>query len=88
MAREVSESSYEYLLAEMLSINKLYSDDEDHASKRVEHMGYEIGFRYIEKILPQSKFIGNEPLDIVKFLCKEFWEELFKKKVLFNFTKI
>lgn len=30
------------------------------------------------------KFIGSEPLDVIKFICKEFWEELFKKKV-FNF---
>lgn len=25
--------------------------------------------------------MGTEPLDIVKFVCKEFWEEVFKKKI-------
>lgn len=52
--------------------------------KQREHMGYEIGFRYIEKIFPQLKFIGSEPLDIMKYICTEFWEELFKKKVRYN----
>ncbi len=29
----------------------------------------------------QQKLLGTEPLDIVKFICKEFWEQIFKKKV-------
>jgi len=37
--------------------------------------------RLTEKIAAYQKFIGTEPLDLVKFICKEFWEEVFKKKV-------
>lgn len=27
------------------------------------------------------KFIGTDALDLMKFICKEFWEEAFRKKV-------
>ncbi len=38
-------------------------------------------FSLIEKTSNNHKFIGVEPLDVVKFVCKEFWEEIFRKKV-------
>jgi len=37
--------------------------------------------RILEKISFNAKFIGTDPLDLVKFICKEFWEEVFRKKV-------
>jgi hypothetical protein len=27
------------------------------------------------------KFVGVDALDLIKFICKEFWEEVYKKKV-------
>ena len=44
-------------------------------------MGYDVGYRYVEKIVANQFLIGTEPLDIVKYLCKEFWEDIFKKKI-------
>ena len=44
-------------------------------------MGYEIGFRYVENISGQQKLIGRDPLDLMKFICKDLWEELFRKKI-------
>jgi hypothetical protein len=41
--------------------------------------------RWIEKLASGHKFIGTDPLDLIKFICKEFWEELFKKKVRQSF---
>ena len=38
-------------------------------------------YSLIEKTSNNHKFIGVEPLDVVKFVCKEFWEEIFRKKV-------
>ena len=40
-----------------------------------------LSFRYAEKIVANQKFTSTEPLDLMKFICKEFWEEVFKKKV-------
>lgn len=39
-------------------------------------------FRLIERLTNGHKFIGSDPLDLIKFICKEFWEEIFKKKVI------
>jgi hypothetical protein len=36
--------------------------------------------RYIEKIA-QHRPLVSDPLEVVKFVCKDFWEEVFKKKV-------
>lgn len=30
----------------------------------------------------------SDPLEIVKFVCKDFWDEVFKKKVLFLFLRL
>lgn len=38
-------------------------------------------FRIVDKVVANFKFSGTEPLDLVKFLCKDFWEEIFQKKV-------
>jgi hypothetical protein len=46
------------------------------------HLTPSISSRLVAKIVANStKYIGTEPLDLVKFICKEFWEEVFKKKV-------
>ena len=83
MSKEISESAFEYLLAEILSLKPQKQQNEDELSIHLEKMGYEIGYRYIEKICPTQKALSSEHLDIVKFVCKDLWEELFKKKVIF-----
>lgn len=42
---------------------------------------YIIYVRLVEKLAAQNRYIGNDSLDVVKFICKEFWEFLFRKKV-------
>lgn len=90
--RLVSESAYEYLLSEVLAMNPPlrpdlagHATDEASASammvERLDAMGYDVGYRYVEKAVAHQYFIGTEPLDIVKFICKEFWEDIFRKKV-------
>ena len=37
-------------------------------------------FRYVEK-LAQNRPLMSDPLDIVKFVCKDFWDDVFTKKV-------
>jgi hypothetical protein len=98
--REVSESCYEYLLAELLahaaptaapsSSSSPSSSGEAVPSNeqteggvqfQLESLGYDVGYRYCEKLVANQRFASTETLDTVKFLCKEFWEEVFKKKV-------
>ncbi len=83
--KEISESAFEFLLAEILDLpvtpSSPQEDNNTALCQRLDSMGYDIGYRYVEKILSTQKLLGSEPLDVVKFICKEFWEEVFKKKV-------
>jgi trafficking protein particle complex subunit 6 len=47
----------------------------------VDKMGYDVGYRLMEKALLTEKFLGLEELDYMKFICKDFWEELYGKKI-------
>eukprot|EP01039_Chlorochromonas_danica_P006179 gene6179-6814_t len=81
--REVSESAFEYLLGEILNLEapKHANDTSTATTERLEAIGYDVGYRLIERLTNGHKFIGSDPLDLIKFICKEFWEEIFKKKV-------
>lgn len=39
-------------------------------------------YRYIERIAEgQTKVLDSDPLDVIKFVCKDFWEAVFRKKI-------
>jgi hypothetical protein len=46
-------------------------------------MGYDIGYRLIERNAENQKVLDSfgEPLDAVKYICKDFWEAVFRKKI-------
>ena len=110
----VSESSYEYLLSELMALGKPSSTTASATGgssssslgggstkgvgsttgpggeqspvdvemvQRLEAMGYDVGYRYVERAVANQYLIGTEPLDVVKYICKEFWEEIFRKKI-------
>lgn len=50
------------------------------ASAALEAIGVRVGRQLIERItVDRPRF--NEPLEVIKFICKEFWAELFQKQV-------
>jgi hypothetical protein len=101
----VAESSYEYLLSEILALSppgtssSVSSAGAARASslttapggepsqadtdmiQRLDAMGYDVGYRYVEKVVANQFLLGIEPLDIIKYICKEFWEDIFRKKI-------
>jgi hypothetical protein len=81
--KEVAESGFEYLLGEILSLDYPMPSNDQAAeeTRRLENIGYEVGYRMIERLNNNYKFIGTDPLDIIKFICKDFWEEIFRKKI-------
>jgi hypothetical protein len=83
--REVSESAFEYLLGEILGLPRKdnLSDADQKSSMLVmlDTIGYDVGYKYVERTVSPAKPLGSEPIDAMKFVCKEFWEEVFKKKV-------
>lgn len=64
----------------------------ENAAAKMERLGYDVGYRLVER-LAQNKPMApasssqNKPtpamiqLEAVKFICKEFWTEVFRKQI-------
>jgi len=73
--RQVAESSLEFLLGELMQIE---------STSALDNIGYDVGYRCVERVLSRQKTTlsaNAEPLDLVKMVCKDFWEEVFQKKI-------
>mmetsp|Transcript_3533 Transcript_3533/g.4915 ORF Transcript_3533/g.4915 Transcript_3533/m.4915 type:complete len:251 (+) Transcript_3533:29-781(+) len=65
----------------------------ERAAAKMEKMGYDVGYRFVERLAqsktltPTSRGNGEAPsiamvqLEAVKFICKEFWIEIFRKQI-------
>lgn len=69
----VTESVLELLLAELSIGGKSAAAMELH--------GYEVGYRFLERSLQARPMRGGDHLEVMKFICKEFWHDLFGKHV-------
>ncbi|TDH69327.1 hypothetical protein CCR75_003937 [Bremia lactucae] len=47
---------------------------------KLEAMGYDVGCRYAERAARERPRM-IEPLDVIKFVCKDFWIAIFKKQI-------
>jgi len=56
------------------------NDNKELCVSRLEHMGYNTGFRFVEKATKDWQRFKDE-LDVMKFVCKEFWSAVFKKQI-------
>ena len=82
MGRDVSESCVESLLTEMVSsyCTRFYADKPDLAARRIEAIGYQVGHQLSERYtMERPRF--SDHLEAIKFICKDFWSELFKKQI-------
>lgn len=48
--------------------------------KKLEAAGYEVGRRYAERISRDKERL-TEMIDIIKFLCRDFWQDVFRKPI-------
>ena len=48
-------------------------------STNQEKQGYETGYRIVEQM--SERRLGTDPLEVMKFLCKELWFGMFGKQV-------
>ncbi|XP_033115833.1 trafficking protein particle complex subunit 6b-like [Anneissia japonica] len=55
-------------------------DDIDSCITKLEAMGYRVGQSLIERVLKEAPRFKDE-LDVMKFICKDFWSSIFKKQV-------
>ncbi|XP_057961041.1 uncharacterized protein LOC131153037 [Malania oleifera] len=82
MGREVSESCVDSLLTEMVSSysNHFYANKPELAARRIEAIGYQVGHQLSERYtMERPRF--SDHLEAIKFICKDFWSELFKKQI-------
>ncbi|XP_010276960.1 PREDICTED: trafficking protein particle complex subunit 6B-like isoform X2 [Nelumbo nucifera] len=82
MGREVSESCVDNLMIEMVSAycNRFYSTKPELAARRIEAIGYQVGHQLSERYtMERPRF--SDHLEAIKFICKDFWAELFKKQI-------
>ncbi|KAL5156043.1 Bifunctional 3-dehydroquinate dehydratase/shikimate dehydrogenase, chloroplastic [Glycine soja] len=82
MVREVSESCVDSLLTEMVACycNRFYANKPELAARRIEAIGYQVGHQLSERYtMERPRFTDH--LEAIKFICKDFWSELFKKQI-------
>ncbi|KAK2977370.1 hypothetical protein RJ640_013349 [Escallonia rubra] len=82
MGKEVSESCVESLLTEIVSSygTRFYANKPDLAARRIEAIGYQVGHQLSERYtMERPRF--SDHLEAIKFICKDFWSELFKKQI-------
>eukprot|EP00002_Diphylleia_rotans_P036658 TRINITY_DN8101_c0_g1_i2.p1 TRINITY_DN8101_c0_g1~~TRINITY_DN8101_c0_g1_i2.p1 ORF type:complete len:114 (-),score=23.49 TRINITY_DN8101_c0_g1_i2:47-388(-) len=91
--KEVAESSFEFLHIELVhylerrhkQVATEHKDDNDLISletpyTKLELMGFRVGQRLIERMCRDHPRF-NDNLEIIKYICKEVWNELFKKQI-------
>ncbi|KAK3023681.1 hypothetical protein RJ639_043562 [Escallonia herrerae] len=82
MGKEVSESCVESLLTEIVSLygTRFYANKPELAARRIEAIGYQVGHQLSERYtMERPRF--SDHLEAIKFICKDFWSELFKKQI-------
>ena len=56
------------------------SPEKEKALADLEHIGFNAGYRLIEKLTREYPNFKDE-LDLMKFVCKDFWTCVFKKQI-------
>ncbi|KAJ3042025.1 Trafficking protein particle complex subunit 33 [Rhizophlyctis rosea] len=82
--RFVSEAALDFLVMEMVQQMHQFPDgtevDKEASYFKLETLGYRVGAALVEKFTKdRPRFLDN--LDVVKFICKEFWLTIFKKQI-------
>ncbi|TYJ00923.1 hypothetical protein E1A91_A13G118500v1 [Gossypium mustelinum] len=60
--------------------NRFYANKPELAARRIEAIGYQVGHQLSERYtMERPRF--SDHLEAIKFICKDFWFELFKKQI-------
>ena len=74
---QVAESGLILLVQEIAS---LCGEGSELDAGKLEGMGFHVGIRIVERLAKDKpRFV--EHLEVVKFICKEFWTAIFKKQI-------
>ncbi|KAL6584439.1 hypothetical protein OROMI_003728 [Orobanche minor] len=83
MVREVAVSCVESLMAEIVSLygKGVYAKKPELAAPRIEAIGFQVGHRLSESRFTMDRPRFTDHLEAIKFICKDFWSDLFKKQI-------
>jgi hypothetical protein len=80
---QVADCCFEFLHFELVDYiykTSPYKDSKEKAYIVLENLGFGVGQRLAARLSKdRSRFVDN--LDIIKFVCKELWMELFRKQI-------
>lgn len=62
-------------------IDFLHIELVDAMPEKLEEIGYMTGFRYVERLTSEMLRFHDEELDVMKFICREFWSSIFHKQI-------
>ena len=81
-SKGIHASCMDYLTMEMVAyVIRTSSNLSDEAIQyKLEHLGFEVGQRLMELYTRDRKRFKDN-LEAVKFICKEFWIELYQKQI-------
>lgn len=81
-SREVAESCLDCITMEMVATycNRLHPSKPELAGRRIEAIGFQVGLQLAERYTKERPRFGDH-LEVIKFICKDFWAEIFKKQV-------
>ncbi|XP_039790604.1 trafficking protein particle complex subunit 6b-like isoform X1 [Panicum virgatum] len=82
MVREVAESCVDGVVMEMVAAycGRFYAVKPELAARRIEAIGFQVGHQLSERYtMERPRF--SDHLEAIKFICKDFWSELFKKQI-------
>ena len=89
--KQVASSCLEYLLLALVQQYKKIGDengwDENKLHTKLQEIGEHLGIRILEKLVKDHARFNRE-LDIIKFLCKDFWNHCFNNHKLINYKQI
>ncbi|XP_031846262.1 trafficking protein particle complex subunit Trs33 [Nomia melanderi] len=80
---EADECLFEYLHTEMVNyaLSKACNKKEkEEELSRLEWMGFSVGYRIIERLTWEGSRFKDE-LDMIKFICTDFWSSLYHKQI-------
>jgi len=81
--KEVAESCLSFLHIEL--VQQLLGPDPttaqlQHAGRKLEAVGFQVGQRLVERYTKDRPRF-SDTLEIIKFICKDFWFEVYRKQI-------
>ncbi|KAK9790584.1 hypothetical protein WJX73_006582 [Symbiochloris irregularis] len=77
-SRQCSESCLELFAIEL--VNHYTQQTQTSTAASIDAIGFRVGRQLAERYTANRPRFGD-PLDVIKFVCKEFWTDLFRKQV-------